>query len=71
MGFEFMGFEFDRELNGWYLKTDDGFRAYYDFNRQKYVFVGKIVDSDCRKFKADKSTECVKSVNSDAYKKEV
>ena len=53
-----MGFEFDRELNGWYLKTNDGFRAYYDFNEHRYVFVG-------RKFKADISTECVKPENSD------
>lgn len=52
-----MSFEFNKELNGWFLTTDDGFKAYYDFHSQKLVFCGKIVDSEGRKYTTDSNTK--------------
>lgn len=65
-----MSFEYDKELNGWFLTTDDGFIARYDFNDHKYVFCGKIVDSDGRKYTTDSNTKCVNLENTTAYTEE-
>lgn len=65
-----MSFEFDKELNGWFLTTDDGFKAYYDFYGQKFVFCGKIVDSEGRKYTADNNTKYVKPENYITYTEE-
>lgn len=65
-----MSFEFDRELNGWFLTTDDGFIAQYDFYGLKIGFRGDLVDWQGRKYTSDNNTKSVNPENRDTCKKE-
>lgn len=65
-----MSFEYNKELNGWFLSTDDGFIACYDFYGQKIGFRGDLVDWQGRKYTTDNNTECVNPENNTIYTEE-
>lgn len=65
-----MNFKYNKELNGWFLTTDDGFIAYYDFNEHKYSFCGRIVDLEGRKYFADANTKRISFENNTTYTEE-
>ena len=65
-----MSFEYNKELNGWFLSTDDGFIACYDFYGQKIGFRGDLVDWQGRKYTTDVNTDYAGPVSYVTYTEE-